>query len=95
MISPLAANGRDGSDSTELAEAIRPSMSAVAPIATDLMPRNELTRSARSRREQMQHRARTEPCLFDHLVGEQLNRVGHLDAELPGRLQVDDELEFG
>src|SRR5262245_196216 len=34
-------------------------------------------------------------CLFDHLVGKQLHRVGHLDAERPGRLQVDDKLEFG
>src|SRR5580704_8520987 len=33
--------------------------------------------------------------LLDHLVGEQLDRVGHLDAERPGRSQVDDELEFG
>src|ERR1700738_324172 len=33
--------------------------------------------------------------LFDHLIGEQLDRVGHLDVERPGRLQVDDELEFG
>src|SRR5271166_646755 len=32
---------------------------------------------------------------FDHLVGEQLYRVRHLDAEYPGRLQVDDELELG
>src|SRR4029453_10259537 len=32
---------------------------------------------------------------LDHLVGEQLDRVGHLDAEPPSRLQVDDELEFG
>src|SRR5262245_12220244 len=32
---------------------------------------------------------------LDHLVGEQLDRVGHLDAERPSRLQVDDELEFG
>src|SRR6516225_1325180 len=39
----------------------------------------------------MQQKAR----LFDHLIdtGEQLRR--HLDAERPGRLQVDDELEFG
>ena len=29
---------------------------------------------------------------LDDLVGEQLDRVGHLDAEQPGRLQVDDEL---
>jgi hypothetical protein len=33
--------------------------------------------------------------LFDDLVGEQLDRVGHLDAECSRRLQVDDELEFG
>src|SRR5262249_54909435 len=32
---------------------------------------------------------------FNHLVGKQLDRVGHLDAERPGRLQVDDEFEFG
>ena len=34
-------------------------------------------------------------ALFDQLVGEQLDRVGHLDAESLGRLQVDDELELG
>src|SRR5262245_17605703 len=32
---------------------------------------------------------------FDHLVGEQLQRGGHLEAERPGGLQVDDKLEFG
>src|SRR5262249_51580457 len=37
----------------------------------------------------------TRAASFDHLVGEQLDRVGHLDSERPGRLQVDDELEFG
>jgi hypothetical protein len=31
---------------------------------------------------------------FDHLVNEQLNRVRHLNAECPCRLQVDDELEL-
>jgi hypothetical protein len=36
-----------------------------------------------------------DPPLFDHLVGEQLDRVGHFDAERPRRLQIDDELEFG
>jgi hypothetical protein len=38
------------------------------------------------------------PCgrgaLFDYMVGEQLDRVGHIEAECPGRLQVDDELEL-
>src|SRR5262245_28524896 len=33
--------------------------------------------------------------LFDPLVGEQLNRVGHLQAERLRGLQVDDELELG
>ena len=32
--------------------------------------------------------------LFDHLVCEQLDRVGHLDPECLGSFQVDDELEF-
>src|SRR6516165_10511043 len=32
---------------------------------------------------------------FDHLVGEQLQCVGYLDAEQSRRLRVDDELEFG
>src|SRR6516225_8436711 len=31
---------------------------------------------------------------FNELVGEQLDRVGHLDAERSGRLQVDHELKF-
>ena len=33
--------------------------------------------------------------LLDYLVGEQLQRVGYLDAKRSGRLQVDDEFEFG
>src|SRR5262245_11912155 len=31
---------------------------------------------------------------FDHLVGEQLQRVGHFEAEQSRCLRVDDELEF-
>src|SRR5262249_51800869 len=31
--------------------------------------------------------------LFDDLVGEQLDRIWHLDTEQPGGLHVDDELE--
>src|SRR4029453_18807851 len=41
---------------------------------------------------------RTSFCLahsFDHLVGEQLQCVGHLDAEQSRRLRVNDKLEFG
>jgi len=33
--------------------------------------------------------------LFDHFVGKQLDRVGHLDPESLGRLRVDEELELG
>jgi len=33
--------------------------------------------------------------LFDQLVGEQLDRIGHVEAKCPGRLQVDQKLEFG
>jgi len=50
-------------------------------------------------------RARSDICLqlrknagvelLDQLVGEQLQRVGHLKAERLCRLPVDDELEFG
>jgi hypothetical protein len=32
---------------------------------------------------------------LDHLVGEQLHRVGHFEAEQSRCLRVDDELEFG
>ena len=32
--------------------------------------------------------------LFDYLVGQQLQRVGYLDAEQSRRLRVDDKLEF-
>lgn len=35
------------------------------------------------------------PASLDHLVGERLDRVGDFEAERPGRLQVDDKLEFG
>ena len=35
--------------------------------------------------------------LLDYLVGEQLQRVGYLDAKRPGRLQVDtfDDVDLG
>ena len=33
--------------------------------------------------------------LLDYFVSEQLQRVGYLNAERSGRLQVDDEFEFG
>ena len=33
--------------------------------------------------------------LFDHLVGAQQNRSGHIDTEHLRGLQIDDRLEFG
>jgi len=39
--------------------------------------------------------ARIKLRLLDHLVDEQLQCVGHLDAEGSRHLQVDDQLEFG
>src|SRR5262245_374063 len=35
------------------------------------------------------------PQSFDHLVCEQLDRVGHFEAEHSGRYQIDDEFELG
>jgi hypothetical protein len=32
---------------------------------------------------------------FDHLVGQGEQRWWHLQAEAPGRLEIDDKLEFG
>jgi len=32
--------------------------------------------------------------LFDHLVGEQLHRIGDSEAKCFGRLHIDDELEL-
>jgi hypothetical protein len=37
----------------------------------------------------MQQTKRAAMRLFDHLVGQQLQGVGHLDAQCSGRLQVD------
>jgi hypothetical protein len=34
-------------------------------------------------------------CLFDHLVGEQQERLAHREAERLGRLEVDDEFKLG
>jgi hypothetical protein len=53
--------------------------------------RLEPQKSARNGREQTQQIG----PLFNHLIGEQLDRVGHLETKCPGRLQVDHKLEFG
>jgi hypothetical protein len=41
------------------------------------------------------HAPQQKASLFNNLVGEQLNRVGHLDVECFGGVQIDDELECG
>jgi hypothetical protein len=46
-------------------------------------------------REQMQQPALREPDLFYHLVGAQQNRGRQIEAERPGHLEIDDELDFG
>jgi hypothetical protein len=58
-----------------------------ADVGADIVER---PLSAKIGREQMQQKMQ----LFDHFVGEQLDRIGHLKIERPGRLQVDDEFEF-
>src|SRR5262245_44953041 len=71
-------------------------MSAVPPIATDSVRRNEPSRRAISRREQSkQHAYATRPSSLDHLSGlcEQARRDS--DPDRIRRRQVDDQLEFG
>src|SRR5262249_39332688 len=70
-------------------------MSTMPPIATQSVRRNEASRCAITGREQVQQTKRAAMRLFDHVVGLQLQGVGHLDAQCSGRLQVDGKLEFG
>src|SRR5262249_3105758 len=58
--------------------------------AADITPQMLTLLGAKSRREQVQQTV----SLFDYFVGEQLDRVRHLDAEQSRRLRVDYELEF-
>jgi hypothetical protein len=62
-----------------------------APIASESSHRSESTRCATTGTHALQQKA----SLFNNLVGEQLNRVGHLDVECFGGVQIDDELECG
>jgi hypothetical protein len=57
------------------------------PDATKLLRSSEMTRCAKSRREQMQRRA----VLFDHLVGAGEKHRRHFQAECVRSFEVDDE----
>jgi len=67
-------------------------MSAVPPIATELVTRGGPSLGANSRPEQVQQ---IEQALLDHLVdnGKKSGREGK--AECLGSLEVHDQLEFG
>ena len=58
-------------------------MSPIPPLTAVMLQRNERQKRVRKGREQTQQIA----PLFDQLVGEQLNRIGHVEAKCPGRLQ--------
>jgi hypothetical protein len=64
-------------------------MSAVPPIATELVRPDELTRCAKRR-----HMHRSRSSLFDHLVGEGELRWKHFEAERSRGVEVDHQLEF-
>jgi hypothetical protein len=74
------------------ASAVARSMSAIPPMATELVRRNELTLCAN---RVLMHCSANRQSLFDHVVGASEQRWGHLEAERLGRLEIDDQLEFG
>src|SRR6266404_961713 len=69
-------------------------MSALPPIATELMRRNELTRSARNG---LMHRSKNTGCKksFNHLVSAGEHRRREAEADRLGRLEVDHQLVLG
>jgi hypothetical protein len=87
----FAADVGYGSNSTELSEAAHPSMSAIPPISTVSSTHWCPSRSAKSGCEQLQQ----DSPLFDHLVGELLQKQRHIEAQCLGGLEVDDGLVFG
>src|SRR5262245_36309481 len=85
---PPGGNGtimRTGRDGKVCSHAIRDTAgSAAAPAA----------RCRNCRRGSFIFEPPSQFTSLDHLVGEQLDRVRHLNAERPRRLHVDDELEL-
>jgi hypothetical protein len=70
-------------------------MSAMPPGATEFTRRSELSRSAKSSREQMQQlHVLGRHDLLDHFVGECKQLVRHGEPKRPGGLGVDDQLEL-
>ena len=66
-----------------------------APKATEILRCREMTRCARTGREQVQQTTRANAPLFDDLVGGGEQQRRHGEAEHPGSLEVDDQLELG
>jgi hypothetical protein len=69
-------------------------MSAVPPIALEIVHCSDSTKSATSRPEQVQQRAWPKLRLLDDLVGAAEQRDWEGKAERFGRLEVDDQLDF-
>jgi hypothetical protein len=76
----LAANDRFGSIASDQDSPDPACMSALSPIATKLVRRNEVTLCANCCREQMQQ---NDILLFDHLVGAREQRRRHFKAIIP------------
>ena len=64
------------------------------PPAADMPPHRLWAAMCQSCREQVQQHTHATDYLLDHLVGGGEQLIGHGDAERPGGLVVDDQLEF-
>ena len=72
----------------------RSGMSALSPFSTQLRTLADPLGTAEKCQEAT-YAAQQRTLLFDHLVGDGEQRRRNLKAERLGRLQVNDELEFG
>jgi len=61
-----------------------------APVSGGRADMREAPVRANNGREQVQQRM----ALFDHFVGSHEHGLGNADAERPGRLEVDHQLDF-
>ena len=81
--------------SARLLGARRPiGMSALAPLATELMRRSETPLCAISRHEQMHNIRLQKPDLLDHVLGAGKQRWRHFKAERLGGFEIDEQLDF-